>query len=86
MLKDKTHSPLACAAIADVLTVELHRSRIGDLQPGDDAQERRFTRARWPQQRDEAAARDVEIDVIERSKTPKGLGELRMAILMRAFS
>ena len=85
VLEDEADAPVAHAARAEIFTIELHGPRVGRLQAGDDAQQRRLARARRTEQRDQPAARNVEIDRVERGKAAETFCEiLRTAMLMRA--
>ena len=64
VLEHEAHLALAHVGVGRVLAVEQHAARIGHLQPGDDAQQRRLARARGPEQRHQLAGRDVEVQVV----------------------
>ena len=51
-------------------------ARIGLLQAGDDAQQRRLARAGRAEQRDQLAAGNVEADVVEREEGPNDLADV----------
>ena len=50
-------------------------ARVGALQPGDDTQQRRLTRSRWPEQCQQLAGADLEIYVLDDGNALEGLGD-----------
>ena len=68
MLEDEADAALADAVVGGVRAVEVDRARIGRLEAGDDAQQRGLARARRPEQRDQLAGVDVQIDVVDRGE------------------
>ena len=55
--------PLLGRDVGDVAAVEPHDAALGDLEPADDAQDRRLARAVRAEQRDALAAVDLEVHV-----------------------
>jgi hypothetical protein len=43
----------------------LHLSRLRRIEPGDQAQERRFPASRWPENRQKLPRRNIQIDSIK---------------------
>ena len=76
VLKHETDIALADAARQRVLAVETHFTLVGPVQAGDDAKQGGLARAGWPQQRDQFARVDVEVDVVEGREGPETLGHL----------
>ena len=62
-------------AVGDVLAVEQDAAGARRLQPGDQAQQRRLAAARRPEEADEAAGRQRQIDVGHRQHAIEALGE-----------
>ena len=71
MLEDEADAPFARRLPAHIATVEAHLAPVGILEAGDDPQQRRLSRTRRPEQRDEPSVRDIEADVVERRETPE---------------
>src|ERR1019366_3906648 len=70
MLKGETGLALAGGNHGHVLAVKqnLRVTGIGELQPGDDAEQRRLARTGWAEQRDEFAGLDLQVHAIERGE------------------
>ena len=68
VLEHESDMALAGAVGERVLAVERNLAGIGPVQPGDDPQQRGLARARRPEQRQQLAVGDLEIDVVERGK------------------
>ena len=68
MLEDEADPPLADALVGRVGAVEMDRPRVGRLEAGDDAQQRGLARARGPEQRDQLAGVDPQIDLVDRGE------------------
>jgi len=64
VLEDEADAALAHVGVGRVLAVEEDGARVGHLEAGNDAQERRLARARRAEQRDQLASRDVEAEVV----------------------
>src|SRR5262249_18521838 len=62
MLEHESDVALAHRARQRILAVELHLALVRPFEAGDDAQERRLARARWPEQRQELARAHLELD------------------------
>jgi NDP-sugar pyrophosphorylase family protein len=62
--------------VGDVGAVLFDRARVGVLEPGDNPQERRLARPRWPEQGQERAVGNVERHVVERRKGSEVLGDV----------
>src|SRR6266481_8538443 len=65
MLKDQADAPFAGTAIGRILAGDIQLARIGEFEPGDDAQQGCLAGARGAQQRHELARGDGEIDPID---------------------
>jgi hypothetical protein len=74
MLKHKPDVTFAGGARQRIFAVELHLARIGPIQPGDDAQQRRLAGTRWSQERQQFAGAHFEIDAVECGKIAKAFG------------
>src|SRR5271167_3047863 len=70
-LKYEAYVPLARRLVGDVLAVELHGSAIGKFEARNDAEKGRLPRTGWPEQRDELAVRDFQVNILQRCETPK---------------
>ena len=68
MLKHETDVAIARRLVGDVLVVADDRARVGDFEPGDDAQQRRLAGAGRAEQREQLAVRHVEADAVERGE------------------
>ena len=75
VLEDEADVALAHADLGDVLVVVAHRAVVGDLEPGDDPEQRRLPRARGPEQGEERPARHLEAHVVERQELVEALGD-----------
>ena len=65
-LEDHADRPLAGGHVGQVAPGDLDDARIGPLEPGDAAEQRRLAAARGAEERDELARRHLERDVVER--------------------
>ncbi len=74
VLKDEPDCPISRAGVGRVLALEQHRARIGSLQAGDDAQQRRLAAARGPEERDELSRGDGEAHVLHGREAAVRLG------------
>ena len=82
MLEHEADAPVA--RVASVASWPSNSTgRVGPLEAGDDAQQARLARARWPEQRDELAVRHLQADVVTAVNAPKRLLTLRTSMLMR---
>ena len=59
-----------------VLGAEEHAPGIGELESGDDAQQRGLATARGAEQRDQLAVADVEIDTVQRPEAGEVLADV----------
>jgi hypothetical protein len=66
-----THRPPAC-----ILAMKVDAARIGRLQPGDDPEQSRLSRARWTQQRHQLPAGNIEAHIVEGHKVAESLPKL----------
>jgi hypothetical protein len=57
MLEDEPDPTITRLAISGILSVQVDRTRIGQFQSRNDAQQRRFARPGWTDQRDELSRR-----------------------------
>src|SRR5271170_3099052 len=76
MLKDETDLALADADGAGVLAMEQHLAGVRCLQPRDYSQQRGLARARQPQQRDQLAGFDMQVDIINRYEVAELLADV----------
>jgi hypothetical protein len=65
ILEDGVGVPLVRRHRRDVTAAQLDAAGVGSLEAGDDPQERRLARARRPEQREELALGDCEVDAID---------------------
>ena len=68
ILENKADAPILHGQIGGVPVVEIDVTAIGRVQTGDDAKQRRLSRARRSEQRHQFARLNVERDVAQRSK------------------
>ena len=67
MLEDEADLAIARIALGHVLAREPDRAAIGELEPGDDPQQRGLARAGRPEQRAQnSPCPQIEADVVER--------------------
>ena len=66
MLKDKPDLTLTQRGGGNVLTAKVDRTAVGEFQSGDNAQQCGFTRTGWPQQGDQFAGFNLQVDVVQR--------------------
>ena len=76
MLKHEADMALAGAVRQRVLAVERNLAGVGPVQPGDDPQQRGLARARRPEQRQQLAIGDLEVDIVERGKRAEFLHDI----------
>ena len=76
MLEHEADIALADAVRQRVLAVELHLALVGPFEARDDAQQRGLARAGRPEQRDQLARADVELDLLERGEVAEALGDV----------
>ena len=76
MLEDKADLPLADGEIGCVRAMEMNPSRAGLIQAGDDAQQGGFPRPGRPEQRDQFAGLDLQIDVVQRREFSEPAGDV----------
>src|SRR5690606_19284223 len=87
MLEDEADIALLHGPARGVLVAEEHRAGGGEVEAGDEAQERRLARAGRPQQRDQLARADVERHVVKRGEAAEFLVHVDETKLHgRAFS
>ena len=72
VLKHHAHVAAVRRTRRDVLTVEPHRAGVGRKQARHDAQQRGLAATGRPEQRDELAALDAEVDAVEHPRAGKG--------------
>ncbi len=75
VLEDEADAAVARAALGRVLAVEEHVAGVGELESGDDAQQRRLARARRPEQRDQLAFLHLEVHRAQRGEGAETLGD-----------
>ena len=71
VLEDEADMALADAEPKSVLAGEQHQAGGGEIEAGEDAQERRLAGARGPEQGDELAGVDIERNAMERRRRPE---------------
>ena len=76
VLKDETDLALADADLARVLAVEQHLAGVRRLQAGDYPEQRGLARARQPQQRDQLAGFDVQVDIVNCDEVAELLADI----------
>jgi hypothetical protein len=74
VLEDEPDAAVAGAVERRVVAVEMDRSRVGRFEAGDDAEQRRLARARWPEQRDELPRPDLEAHIVQRREGAESPG------------
>src|SRR5208282_1891456 len=79
MLEHKPDAPFASYLIRDVLAIEFDRAGIGELQPGDNAQQRRLSAAGGTEQGHQLTVRYVQSDILERRKASEPLRDVEGA-------
>src|SRR5262245_17524538 len=75
VLEDEADLALSRAQVGNILAAEADGPGIGEIEAGDDAQQRRFARARWTEQRQELAGASIEADVLDRRRRSEALGD-----------
>src|SRR5208282_148649 len=65
---------LAHADVGGVLAVKQHLAGVRRFQPGDYPEQRGLARARQPQQRDQLAGFDMQVDIVNRNELAELLG------------
>ena len=77
VLEDEAHLALARGHVRHVVAVEEHpaAARVGELEAGDDPQERRLARARGAEERHELALGHVQVDAVEGGVRPELLAD-----------
>ena len=76
MLKDETDVAITDARVGDVLVLVEHGAAVGDLETGDDAQERRLAGARRAEEGEQRAARDLDAQMVECDEVAEALGHV----------
>lgn len=80
VLKDQRDAPVRCRNREQVAPVERNRSRVGLLEPRDDAQERRFTGAARAENDEQLAVADRKRNAVQRggasARVAIGFGEI----------
>ena len=76
VLKYETDLALANADVAGVLAVEQHLAGVRRFQPRDYPQQRGLARARQPQQRDQLAGFDMQVDSVNRDEIAELLADV----------
>ena len=76
VLEHEADLALASVRVGRVLAVEARRCPAsGDFEPGDDPQQRRLAGPRRPEQREQFAGLDVEVDVVDGDEAAEALGD-----------
>src|SRR5438093_7098737 len=73
VLEDEAHVALYDRRVGHVLVVVADGARVGDLEAGDDAEQRRLPRAGGAEERQQRAARHLEAHLVESDERPEGL-------------
>src|SRR3989442_9958575 len=73
VLEDEAHVTLGRRRVGHVLVGVADGARVGDLQAGDDAEQRRLPRAGGAEERQQRAARHLEAHLVESDERPEGL-------------
>ena len=76
VLEHESDMALAGSAGERILAVERNLAGVGPIQPGDDAQQRGLARTRRPEQRQQFAIGDLQIDAVERGKCAESLDDI----------
>ena len=76
MLEHESDMALAGAVGQRVLAVERNFARIGPVEAGDDPQQRGLARPGRPEQRQQFAVTDPQVDMIERGKAAELLHDV----------
>ena len=76
MLEHEADMALAGAARQRVLAVERHLAGVRPVEAGDDPQQRGLARPRRPEQRQQLAVGDLQIDAVERGEGAEPLDEV----------
>src|SRR5262249_55318406 len=76
VLEDEADVPLAHRRVGHVLVGVADGARVGGLEPGDDAEERRLAGAGRAEEREQRAARDLERHIVEGHEVPEALGHV----------
>src|SRR3569833_2007015 len=76
MLKDKPHLPLARARLGRVFVIQPHRPAVRLLQPRNNPQQRRFSRTRRPQQREQLASLHPQTHIAQSFKRSEVLSNI----------
>ena len=76
MLEHEADMALAGAARQRVLAVERHLAGIRPVEAGDDPQQRGLARAGRPEQRQQFALGDLEVDIVERCERAEFLDDV----------
>ena len=76
MLEHEADVALAHVRAGRVLAVEQDLALVGELEPGDDAQERGLAAARGPEQRHQLAGRERQAHVVERDEAAERLADI----------
>src|SRR5208283_4505181 len=71
-----TDLALANADVARVLAMEQHLAGIRPLQPRDYPEQRGLARSRQPQQRDQLAGFDMQVDIVNRNEITELLADV----------
>src|SRR5208282_1012948 len=74
VLKYETDLALANLDGAGVLAMEQHLARVGRLEPSDYPEQRGLARTRQPEQRDQLAGFDMQVDIVNRNELAELLG------------
>src|SRR5207249_4749642 len=69
--------PLPDGGAGHVLVVVVDRAAVRALETGDDAEERRLSRPRGSEQRQQISGRDLEAHVVQRDERAERLGDVR---------
>jgi hypothetical protein len=76
VLEDEADAALLWHDAGHVFVPDHDATRIGRLESGDDAQQRRLAAAARPEQRRERAVRDLDPDIVECREVTEALGDV----------
>ena len=78
VLKDEAHATLANMLFGDIFVVETNfAAGIGSFKPCQDSKQRGLAGAGGPQEGEQLAAADVEINILQRREVSEGFADMR---------
>src|SRR5205823_3193699 len=82
-LEHRVHGALVRRRRGHVSAIQQDLAGRGLLEPGDEAERRRLAAARGPQEREELAARDIDVDPVDGDDVVEPLYELQQSDVAR---